>query len=170
MNSGAADRALILFTAAFSVPATSGFAGLLNPMWLSLICTKLSSPMASFGLSSGRRVRLYDFNPPPLITQKPPVPAHAIHFKNPRRSIPSWLWSYKISSFFLPLIASLLLNLCLSLQSLSRSARQRKDGAGLQRKGVKPAPCVNVFIGVDPARPGFIPEGVFSSYFFFFHL
>ena len=34
--------------AAFSVPATSGFAALLNPMWLSLICTKLSSPAATF--------------------------------------------------------------------------------------------------------------------------
>jgi hypothetical protein len=30
--------------AAFSVPATSVLAGLLNPMWLSLICTKLNSP------------------------------------------------------------------------------------------------------------------------------
>src|SRR5580704_4744494 len=127
-------------------------------MWLSLICAKLNSPFISAGFISAIRFRAYEFSTPPLITQKVPVPAQAIHFKNPRRSIPSWLWSYKISSFFLPLIASLLLNLCLSLQSLSRSARRRKDGAGLQRKGVK------------PARPGFIPEGVFSSYFFFFHL
>ena len=44
MNSGGVARPLILSTAVFSVPTTSGFAALLNPMWLSLICTKLSSP------------------------------------------------------------------------------------------------------------------------------
>jgi len=38
----------------------------------------------------------------------------------------------------------------------------------LQRKGVKPAPCVNVFIGVDHAAPAFIPQGVVSSHFSFF--
>jgi hypothetical protein len=45
MNSGAAASPLILSTATFSVPATSGFVGLLNLMWLSLICTKLNSPI-----------------------------------------------------------------------------------------------------------------------------
>ncbi len=58
MNSGAAGKALILSTAAFSVPATSGLAGLLNPMWLSLICTKLSSPAASAEPISERRLKL----------------------------------------------------------------------------------------------------------------
>ena len=43
-NSGGTFNPLILSTAAFSVPTTSGFAALLNPIWLSLICTKLSSP------------------------------------------------------------------------------------------------------------------------------
>ena len=43
-NSGGVGSALILSTAAFSVAATSGFAALLKPMWLSLICTKLNSP------------------------------------------------------------------------------------------------------------------------------
>src|SRR2546427_4778636 len=86
MNSGGADSALILSTAAFSVPATSGFAGLLKPMWLSLICTKLNSPSDSFELISGSRLRLYDFSTPPLITQRAPVPAQAMHFRNPRRS------------------------------------------------------------------------------------
>ena len=57
MNSGAVGRALILSTATLSVAATSGFAALLNPMWLSLIWTKLSSPMVSFGFVSGIRLK-----------------------------------------------------------------------------------------------------------------
>ena len=28
------------------------------------------------------------------------MPAHAMHFRNPRRSTPSWLWSNKIASWF----------------------------------------------------------------------
>ena len=62
MNSGGVGRPLILSTAAFSVPTTSGFAALLNPMWLSLICTKLSSP-ADAGLQPrhfAQAVRLQD--------------------------------------------------------------------------------------------------------------
>jgi hypothetical protein len=54
--------------------------------------------------------------------------------------------------------------------SASRSARQEKEGAGLQRKGGKPAPCVNVFMVVDTAGLGFIPLGVLSSQFSFFTL
>ena len=38
--------ALILSIASFRVPATSWFAALLKPMWLSLICTKLNSDAA----------------------------------------------------------------------------------------------------------------------------
>src|SRR5438105_13190840 len=86
MNSGVADNPLTLSTAAFSVPTTSGFAGLLNPMWLSLICTKLSSPIMSAVLISETRLKLYEFSTPPFITQKAPVPAQAMHFRNPRRS------------------------------------------------------------------------------------
>src|SRR6266851_2271732 len=108
MNSGAPDRALILSTAAFRVPATSGFAGLLNPMWLSLICTKLSSPIMSAVLISEIRLKLYEFSTPPFITQKAPVPAQAMHFRNPRRSTPSWLWSCRSSSFFISDILALL--------------------------------------------------------------
>src|SRR6266478_829970 len=108
MNSGTAVSPLILSTAAFSVPATSGLAGLLNPIWLSLICTKLSSPLASVVLNSERRLRLYDFNTPPCITQKAPVPAQAMHFRQPRRLTPSLLWSCKSSSFFLSDILALL--------------------------------------------------------------
>src|SRR6266849_6300442 len=110
MNSGAAVSPLILSTAAFSVTATSGLAGLLNPIWLSLICTKLSSPLASAVFNSERRLRLYDFNTPPCITQRAPVPAQAMHFRKPRRLTPSLLWSCKSSSFFFSDILTLLVN------------------------------------------------------------
>src|SRR5579859_6756830 len=106
MKLGFTGSALILSTAAFNVAATSGLAGLLKPMWLSLIWTKLSSPRACFPVSPESPLRLYDLSTPPCITQKAPVPAQAMHFKNPRRSMPSWLWSCRISSFGLSAIAS----------------------------------------------------------------
>src|SRR5216683_3283361 len=108
-NSGGLLSPLIFSTAAFSVPATSGFAGLLNPIWLSLICTKLSSPIMSAVLISEIRLKLYEFSTPPFITQKAPVPAQAMHFRNPRRSTPSWLWSCRSSSFFFSDILALLI-------------------------------------------------------------
>src|SRR5262252_18070 len=111
MNSGAAGSALILSTAALSVPTTSGLAGLLKPMWLSLICTKLSSPLASRSPISEDRLRLYDFRTPPWITHRAPVPAQAMHLRKPRRSMPSWLWSCKISSFFTESLTRLLLSI-----------------------------------------------------------
>src|ERR1019366_51775 len=40
-----------------------------------------------------------------LITQKAPVPAHAMHFKKPRRSIPSSLCSSSSCSFISPFIS-----------------------------------------------------------------
>src|SRR5215472_14341391 len=93
-NSGSTDSALILSTAAFNVPTTSVLAGLLNPMWLSLICAKLSSPAISLEPNSGKRLSAYERSTPPRMTQKAPVPAQAMHFRKPRRSTPSWLWSY----------------------------------------------------------------------------
>ena len=92
-NSGLDFSALILSTAAFNVPTTSVFAGLLKPMWLSLICAKLSWPFIFAGSSWDQWLRLKVSRIPPFITQKVPVPAQAMHFRNPRRSIPSWLWS-----------------------------------------------------------------------------
>jgi len=65
-------------------------------MWLSLICTKLSSPEACLCAASPRPKRLehaalpsrtaHRFQPRPCI------------FRKPRRSTPSWLWSVKSSS------------------------------------------------------------------------
>src|SRR5262249_9308956 len=109
MNSGGDASALTLSTAALSVPATSGFAGLLNPRWLSLICTKLRSPWAVFSPIAEIRLKLYDFSTPPWMTHKAPVPAQAMHFRNPRRSMPSWLWSCRISSLLSGLLMPFLL-------------------------------------------------------------
>src|SRR5437588_12784387 len=68
------------------VAVTSVFAGLLKPMWLSLICTKLKSALFS---PRSPRPSACDTGTPPAKVHTRPVPAHAMHFKNPRRSIPS---------------------------------------------------------------------------------
>ena len=46
-KAGGVGNALILATASCKVAVTSVFAGLLNPIWLSLIWTKLKSPLAA---------------------------------------------------------------------------------------------------------------------------
>src|SRR6266550_6240678 len=150
MNSGARERALILSTAAFRVPATSGFAGLLKPMWLSLICTKLSSPIMSEVLTSEIRLKLYDFSTPPFITQKAPVPAHAMHFRKPRRSIPSWLWSCRSSSFFF----SDILALHTYFYSVSKLCTCRWDWRGMVW-GL-PAPPLNVLASIQTEAAPFL--------------
>ena len=72
------------------VPVTSGLAPLLNPMWLSLIWTKEKS--SAFAL---RRCRLHglgqqlDVGTPPASVHSRPVPAHAMHPRKFRRSMPS---------------------------------------------------------------------------------
>jgi hypothetical protein len=43
----------------------------------------------SAALISDIRLKLYELSTPPFITQKAPVPAHAMHFRKPRRSTPS---------------------------------------------------------------------------------
>src|SRR5579864_6833018 len=68
------------------VAVTSVFAGLLKPMWLSLICTKVKSALLS---PRSPRPSARDTGTPPAKVHTRPVPAHAMHFKNPRRSIPS---------------------------------------------------------------------------------
>ena len=55
-----------------------------KPMWLSLICTKLKSPPISGAVAPSS----FDVSTPPLIVQSTPVPAHAMHLRNPRRSMP----------------------------------------------------------------------------------
>src|SRR5579862_7581918 len=88
-NDGGVGSALTLAIASRSVAVTSGFASLLNPMWLSLICTKLSSPFIWPILCCRTSLRAKDFRTPPCSTHRVPVPAQAMHFRNPRRSTPS---------------------------------------------------------------------------------
>src|SRR5438270_7195 len=68
-------------------------------------CPSVPSPPAFKFITFTRPTKCTPFlsklyHPPPLMTQKAPVPAHAMHFRKPRRSIPSWLWSCRSSSFF----------------------------------------------------------------------
>jgi len=55
---------------------TSGFAGLLKPMWLALIWTKWSRPFAAFWLF---RPNACDAGTPPATVQITQVPAQAMH-------------------------------------------------------------------------------------------
>src|SRR5215469_10249431 len=97
MKSGVLGKVLILSIATCKVAVTSGFAGLSKPMWLSLIWTKVkSAPIAPsfFVLLANTR----DRGTPPLRVHTRPVPAHAMHLRNPRRSTPSSLRSCNIWS------------------------------------------------------------------------
>jgi len=140
MNSGATGKALILVTAACSVETTSGFAGLLKPMWLSLIWTKLNSPAACWCEAS---LRLYDLSTPPWSTHRAPVPAQAMHFRNPRRSIPSWLWSNKISLLRCGIVVScmdlLRDSMCLTADAGFYSTNKKRNIYGAA--GIKRAPA-----------------------------
>src|SRR6266581_31385 len=75
--------------AAFSVAVTSMLAGLLNPMWLSLIWKKLNEPAFGGLLATEPSARRRDTGTPPMKLHNSPVPAHSIQFRKSRRSIPS---------------------------------------------------------------------------------
>src|SRR5690349_4627240 len=71
------------------VPIGSGFAGLLNPMCVSLICTKLSALVDSAELrvaASAVEIRP-ETGIPPFNAHNSPVPDQAAHRKNSRRSV-----------------------------------------------------------------------------------
>jgi hypothetical protein len=55
-------------------------------MWLSLICTKVKSACPA---PRGSAPKTRDDSTPPLTLQINPVPAQAMHSRNPRRSTPS---------------------------------------------------------------------------------
>ena len=78
-----AGRASILSMASFRVAFTSVLAGLLNPMWLSLICTNWN---ASGGVGCHNSSEL---GMPPATDHTTPEPVHAIQRKNPRLLTPS---------------------------------------------------------------------------------
>ena len=88
-NSGGFGNALMRMIASRVVPTTSVFAGLLKPMWLSLIWTKFSSAVAIAFRLFASWPNAVEVNSPPLIDQMTPVPAQAIHLRNPRRSMSS---------------------------------------------------------------------------------
>ena len=89
MKSGAVGRALILAMACLRVPTTSVLAGLLKPMWLSLICTKLKSAARLSAAAALTGLKIFEASTPPLTVHNIPVPAQAMHFRKPRRSTPS---------------------------------------------------------------------------------
>src|ERR1700737_2446046 len=106
MNSGTFGKPLIRAIASRSVPTTSVFAGLLKPMWLSLIWTKFMSAVAIWDEFSAACANVAELRIPPLIVQTIPVPAHAMHFRKPRRSIPSSSINFdKADSFRCDLVA-----------------------------------------------------------------
>src|SRR4051794_3569143 len=65
-----------------SVPGVSGFGGFLKPIWLSLICTKLS-PLA--GVAACAEPSRLDRGTPPATVQSTPAPAPTMHSRTPRR-------------------------------------------------------------------------------------
>ena len=82
-KAGLGESAAMRATAAVMVAAVSGLAGLLKPIWVSLIWTKVSPPVAAAAsLSSKER------GTPPLTVQSRPAPAQAMQFSRPRRSTP----------------------------------------------------------------------------------
>ena len=158
-NSGGTCRALIFSTAALKVAATSGLAGLLNPMWLSLICTKLSSPILwDFVFDPMSKASAREVSTPPSITQSAPVPAQAMHFRNPRRSIPSLWWSCSMKplvfgsdSFVFRIVSSPSAMWCFA----SGWLRRRKPFSVLS---IRPAsPARTCYICMNRGRLGFIP-------------
>src|ERR1700733_14976839 len=92
MNSGCfipARPALILSMATFSVPVTFWLAALLKPIWLSLICTNEKSSTIFFFPEFVISASTFEVGTPATIDQTSPVPAHAMHCRKLRRSMPS---------------------------------------------------------------------------------
>ena len=84
-KAGLGSIALMRASAAWNVPSASGFAPPLNPMWVSLICTKLQLP--SSAASAVRGPRLRERGTPPASVQTRPVPVQAMHERKSRRSM-----------------------------------------------------------------------------------
>src|SRR6478672_13009169 len=83
MKAGCVFSSLTLPIASRSVPSASGLAGLLKPIWLSLICAKVK---AEASVASASPSRPKDFGTPPDSVHKTPVPAQIMHSRAPRRS------------------------------------------------------------------------------------
>src|SRR5262249_35618574 len=81
-NAGGLGNLAMVSPAAGSVVLGSGFASLLNPIWLSLICTKEKLPLSA-AIASPPSCRL--FGTPPTTVHTRPVPAQAMHCSTRRR-------------------------------------------------------------------------------------
>ena len=86
-KSGRCGSAFTLAIASRNVARASAFGGLLKPIWLSLICAKVKGAAAECltGAASAASSPI-ELPTPPLKANSAPVPAQAMHFKNPRRS------------------------------------------------------------------------------------
>ena len=73
---------LTLPIASCSVPSASGFAGLLKPIWLSLICRNVNVEASAARASP---IRPKDFGTPRESVHKIPVPAQTMHSSAPLR-------------------------------------------------------------------------------------
>src|SRR6266481_373584 len=85
MKDGLIGIAFTLATASRSVPSASGLAGLLKPMWLSLICRNVN-PVDS--AASASPINPTEWGTPPLTAQSTPVPAQTMHSSTSRRPNP----------------------------------------------------------------------------------
>src|SRR4029078_2227442 len=97
---GGVGIALMRSRAILNVSVTSLFAALLNPIWLSMICRKIRSvDVGKDDPAFATSARVFEARTPPLMVQSTPVPAHAMHFRKPRRSIPSCSWSWEMELY-----------------------------------------------------------------------
>src|SRR5579862_8003290 len=87
MNFGLRGSALMRLIASPNVAVTLLLAALLNPIWLSLIWTNVKSaaPEGEGVVSPNTR----EVSNPPEREKTSPVPVHAMHLRNPRRSMES---------------------------------------------------------------------------------
>src|SRR6266849_2771260 len=85
MKDGLIGIAFTLATASRSVPSASGFAGLLKPIWLSLICRNVN-PVGS--AASASPINPTEWGTPPLTVHSTPVPAQTMHSSTSRRPNP----------------------------------------------------------------------------------
>src|SRR5499427_2931334 len=88
MKDGFAGSALIFAMASSSVPITLGLAGLSKPMWLSLICRKVS--LLGWAASAPSMIPS-ESGTPPEIVHSTPVPAQVMHSNTFRRLTPAFL-------------------------------------------------------------------------------
>src|SRR5262249_15934752 len=96
----------------------SGLAGLLKPIWLSLICKKLKR-VGTAATASPRSPR--DFGTPPKTVHKMPVPAHTMHSSAPLRLRPESSPSILESS------AALLISSCIIISFVRDGGSREGD-------------------------------------------